>query len=85
MIGAPPASRCHARPSVLLATPMAAVHRRVLARRRDARNIAKVAAARELLECLYYALRDGHVVRLHDVRTGQVAESRSCRPPRSRV
>lgn len=59
-------------------TPMAAVYTRMLARRKDARNAAKVAAARELLECLYYALRDGYVIRLHDVRTGQIAESRSC-------
>ena len=31
---------------------------------RRGRNIGKVAAARELLECVFYALRDGHVRRL---------------------
>lgn len=59
-------------------TPMWAAKRRILARRKDAINVAKVAAARELLECLYYALRDGYVTRLTNLRTGQVAESRSC-------
>jgi transposase len=56
-------------------TPMGGVKHRILARRRDSTNIAKVAAARELLECVYYALRDGYVRRLVDVRTGQVAAS----------
>jgi transposase len=31
---------------------------------RRGRNIGKVAAARELVECVYYALRDGSVRRL---------------------
>jgi transposase len=57
-------------------TPMSAVKRRILARRgRPGMNIAKVAAARELLDCLFYALRDGYCTRLVDVRTGQVAVS----------
>jgi transposase len=34
----------------------------IIARRgKDARNIAKTAAARQLLACVFYALRDGHV------------------------
>lgn len=57
-------------------TPMGAVKRRLLARRgRAALNVAKVAAARELVVCLFYALRDGYCERLVDVRTGQVAAS----------
>jgi transposase len=38
-------------------------HRDRVAARRG-RNIGKVAAARELTECVFYALRDGHVRRL---------------------
>ena len=35
---------------------------RIIARRGDqARNIAKAAAARKLLTCVFYAMRDGHV------------------------
>jgi transposase len=41
-----------------------ALRERVAARR--GRNIGKVAAARELTECVFYALRDGHVRRLAD-------------------
>lgn len=46
--------------------PIGAVRERVAARRGDkaCRNQAKVAAARVLVECVYYALRDGHVRRL---------------------
>ena len=34
----------------------------IIARRgKEARNIAKVAAARQLLTCVFYAMRDGHV------------------------
>ncbi len=34
----------------------------IIARRgKEARNIAKVAAARKLLTCVFYAMRDGHV------------------------
>jgi transposase len=43
-------------------TPIGAHRDRVAARR--GRNIGVVAAARELIECVYYALRDGHVRRL---------------------
>ena len=40
---------------------VAAVKERILARRgRPARNIAKVAAGRRMLEVVYYVLRDGH-------------------------
>ena len=35
---------------------------RIIARRgAQARNIAKAAAARKLLTCVFYAMRDGHV------------------------
>jgi len=38
-----------------------AVKQRIIARRgKTARNIAKVAAARRLLEVVYYVLHDGH-------------------------
>jgi len=43
-------------------TRLGAHRERVAARR--GRNIGKVAAARELVECVYYALRDGTVKRL---------------------
>ena len=37
----------------------------IIARRgKEARNIAKTAAARQLLACVFYALRDGHVRKL---------------------
>ena len=43
-----------------------AVRDSIIARRGiEARNIAKVAAARELLTLVFYAMRDGHVRRLH--------------------
>jgi transposase len=46
-------------------TPMKRVRDRIVARRgKDARNIATVAAARELVEMVFYALRDHHVRRL---------------------
>jgi transposase len=46
-------------------TPMRARYERILARRGNpAKHVAKVAAARELLDCVFYALRDGHVRRL---------------------
>ena len=46
-------------------TPMRARYERILARRgASAKHVAKVAAARELLDCVFYALRDGHVRRL---------------------
>ncbi|MCU1661063.1 MAG: hypothetical protein JWR58_1128, partial [Pseudonocardia sp.] len=34
-----------------------------------AKHLAKVAAARELLSCVFYALRDGHVRRLASTAT----------------
>jgi hypothetical protein len=43
-------------------TRTGAVHERVAARR--GRNIGVVAAARELVELVYYGLRDGHIRRL---------------------
>ena len=43
-------------------TPIRDIKDRIIARRgKEARNIAKVAAARQLLTCVYYAMRDGHV------------------------
>jgi transposase len=42
--------------------PIRDVKDRIIARRgKEARNIAKVAAARQLLTCVFYAMRDGHV------------------------
>jgi hypothetical protein len=52
-------------------SPLAAHRDQVAARR--GRNQAKVAAARELVECLYYALRDGHVRRLQHSRDDRAA------------
>lgn len=50
--------------------PIGAHRERILARRGDkARNQAKVAAARVLLECVYWALRDGQVRRLGPATT----------------
>jgi transposase len=44
------------------ATPIRARRDAIIARRgKQARNIAKTAAARQLLACVFYALRDGHV------------------------
>ena len=46
-------------------TPMKQVRDRIVARRgKDARHIATVAAARELVVLVFYALRDHHVRRL---------------------
>jgi transposase len=45
--------------------PIGRCRERIAARRPDAPNQAKVAAARVLVECVYYALRDHHVRRLH--------------------
>ena len=43
-------------------TPIRARRDAIIARRgKEARNIAKTAAARQLLACVFYALRDGHV------------------------
>ncbi len=43
-------------------TPVREVKDRIIARRgTEARNIAKVAAARQLLTCVFYAMRDGQV------------------------
>jgi transposase len=43
-------------------TPVRDVKDRIIARRgKEARNIAKVAAARQLLTCVFYAMRDGQV------------------------
>ena len=42
--------------------PVRDIKDRIIARRgKEARNIAKVAAARQLLTCACYAMRDGHV------------------------
>ena len=42
--------------------PIRDIKDRIIARRgKEARNIAKVAAARQLLTCVFYAMRDGHV------------------------
>jgi hypothetical protein len=46
-------------------TPMRNRYDQIVARRGgNAKHLAKVAAARELCECVFYALRDGHVRRL---------------------
>jgi transposase len=46
-------------------TPMRARYEQVVTRRgASAKHVAKVAAARELLDCVFYALRDGRVRRL---------------------
>ena len=46
-------------------TPMRARYEQILARRGNpAKHVAKLAAARELLNCVFYALRDGHLRRL---------------------
>jgi transposase len=43
-------------------TPVRDARDRIIARRgKEARNIAKVAAARQLLTCVFYAMRDGQV------------------------
>ena len=43
-------------------TPVRDIKDRIIARRgTEARNIAKVAAARQLLTCVFYAMRDGQV------------------------
>lgn len=44
--------------------PIGATHARITARRPKAGNQARVAAARVLVECVFYALRDHHVRRL---------------------
>ena len=69
-------------------TPMKQVRDRIVARRgKDARNIATVAAARELVEMVFYALRDHHVRRLagrHRQRDHQglaVGAGRTCHDP----
>jgi tRNA(Ile) lysidine synthetase-like protein len=55
-------------------TPVRAVRDNIIARRgSQARNIAKVAAARYLLTCVYYAMRDGHVRSLATRATAQQA------------
>jgi len=55
-------------------TPVRAVKDRIIARRgKQARNIAKVAAARYLLTCIFYAMRDGHVRSLATRATAQQA------------
>jgi hypothetical protein len=44
---------------------MRARYQQVLSRRgARAKHVAKVAAARELLDCVFYALPDGHLRRL---------------------
>jgi transposase len=53
--------------------PIGAVRARITARRPKAANQAKVAAARVLIECVYYALRDHHVRRLAPAATGEQA------------
>jgi hypothetical protein len=43
-------------------SPIRQVKDRIIARRgRQARNIAKVAAARELATLVFYGMRDGHI------------------------
>jgi hypothetical protein len=60
-------------------TPMRARYEQVVTRPgATAKHVAKVAAARELLNCVFYALRDGRVHRLG--HTG--AAWHTCGPPR---
>jgi len=43
-------------------TPVHELKDAIIARRgKEARNIARAAAARKLLTCVFYAMRDGHV------------------------
>ena len=42
-------------------------------RGREARNIAKVAAARKLLTCVFYAMRDGEVRSLNPRSAAEAA------------
>jgi transposase len=51
--------------------PIGAVRARIIARRPKAANQAKVAAARVLIEWVYYALRDHHVRRLAPTAVGE--------------
>ena len=47
-------------------TRISAARERIIARRgKEASRIARAAAARQLLICIFYALRDGHVRSLH--------------------
>ena len=49
-------------PAPAAASPPRELKDRITARRgKEARNIAKAAAARKLLTCVFYALRDGEV------------------------
>jgi transposase len=51
-------------------SPIGQVKERIIARRGiEAKNIAKVAAARELLTLVFYGMRDGHIRRLHTQRS----------------
>ncbi|HEY0693320.1 MAG TPA: IS110 family transposase, partial [Kribbella sp.] len=51
-------------------TPMRRTYEQILTLRgARAKHLAKVAAARELLSCVFYALRDGHVRRLASTAT----------------
>jgi transposase len=55
-------------------TPVRQARDRIIARRgKEARNIAKVAAARQLLTCVFYAMRDGQVRSLTARATAQAA------------
>jgi transposase len=55
-------------------SPIHAVKDRIVARRGpEAKHIAKVAAARELLELVFYGLRDGHIRRLHPSNRARAA------------
>ena len=69
---------------------LAAVRDRVAARR--GRNIGTVAAARELVEMIFYALRDHHVRRLarpaarrRDHQGFTIGAGRNCHDPRTGV
>jgi transposase len=53
--------------------PIGVVRDRIVARRPKAGNQAKVAAARVLVECVYYALRDHEVRRLRAAPTPEAA------------
>ncbi len=55
-------------------TPVHELKDAIIARRgKEARNIAKVAAARKLLTCVFCAMRDGHVRSLTARTAQQVA------------
>jgi hypothetical protein len=59
-------------------SPIHAVKDRIIVHRGvEAKNIAKVAAARELLELVFYGLRDGRIRRLDAAHRDPAAQRRA--------